>query len=116
MRQFTIEHKQKLSEGRRQYRQREDDLWVRTYKIILPNGDTILTPNLKKYCLANSLSYESMKKISYGKFKYHKGHTCEIIASKTCKIPCLSPADDIADLWRILHHIVFNQNKSRQFI
>ena len=115
MSQFTAEHKQKLSAAQRRYRQTEDDLWVRVYKIILPDGSTSFTPNLKKYCHEHGLSYECMKKISYGKYMYHKGHTCQIITAKPRKI-VIEPTQDDAILWQTLHHIVFNQNRSRQFI
>lgn len=45
----------------------------KTYEFTSPNGDIVIVNNLKKFCEAHGLAYESMKKVAIGKHIQHRG-------------------------------------------
>jgi len=46
---------------------------TKTYEVIKPNKDIIITSNLKEFCKANNLRYKSMLEVVAGRIKTHKG-------------------------------------------
>ena len=51
----------------------------KTYKLINPNGNIIITSYLKDFCIKNNLVYSTMSNLSRGIGKINKGWKCEIV-------------------------------------
>jgi len=49
----------------------------KSWKIICPSGDIVITKGLRAFCKDNKLSYDGMWKVASGKQKHHKGFRCE---------------------------------------
>jgi len=47
-----------------------------SYRIVLPDGEEIITDNLRKFCDENGLDVGNMIKVSQSKRKHHKGYVC----------------------------------------
>ena len=71
-RKHTKEHIKNAAEARKGHERN-----AKTYKIMLPSGDTEIIKNLRKYCRENNLNRKSMMEVCKGKYKQHKGYKCE---------------------------------------
>jgi len=49
------------------------------WKVILPNGETIIIENMSKFCLEHNLQKSKMTLVSQGERKQHKGYKCHKI-------------------------------------
>lgn len=58
-------------------------LCKKTYSITTPDGEIVVTNNLKKYCKDNNLDDRNMYKVGFGKANHHKGYVVKIIDDRT---------------------------------